>query len=42
MALDVSLEVFISVWRLDESSDGTRAIFASEQIKVADKAALAG
>ena len=42
VALDVSFELFVSERRFDESSDGTGAIFASEQIKVADKAALAG
>ena len=42
MAVDVSVEGFVLEGRLDVPSDGTGAIFASEQIKVADKAALAG
>ena len=42
VSLEVSLEVFVSERRLEESSDGTGAIFIREQIKVADKAALAG
>jgi len=42
VAVDVSVEGFVLEGRFDVSSDGTGAIFASEQIKVADKAALAG
>lgn len=42
VAVDVSVEGFVLGGRVDVSSDGTGAIFASEQIKVADKAALAG
>jgi hypothetical protein len=42
VAFDVSVAAFASEWRFEVSSDGTGAIFASEQITVADKAALAG
>jgi hypothetical protein len=42
VAVDVSVEGFVVEGRFDVPSDGTGAIFISEQIKVADKAALAG
>lgn len=42
VAFDVSLDGCVSGRRLDVPSDGTGAIFASEQITVAEKAALAG
>ena len=42
VAFDVSLEAFVSQRPLEESSDGTGDIFASVQINVAEKAALAG
>jgi hypothetical protein len=42
VAFDVSPDGCVSGRWLDVSSDGSGAIFASEQITVADKAALAG
>jgi hypothetical protein len=42
VAVEGSVDVFVSGRRFDVSSDGTGAIFVREQITVAEKAALAG